>query len=113
MFRSVLFATMVAVAAAQLHAKVDLSATPAPMPHYWKRCFGSGHTLLGTRADWREHMARSAAELGVQGLRMHGAMDDDLSITPSKGEYHFYSLDLVYDNMVRRCCSCFCSCCTC
>ena len=90
---------------------------------YWKRCFGSGHTLLGTRADWREHMARSAVELGVQGLRMHGVMvrtvepsshqrgrsahgdcpfdsvavpmqDDDLSVMPRKGEYHFYSIDV-------------------
>ena len=37
------------------------------------RCFGSGHTMLGTRADWRGHMERAAAEIGVQGLRMHGA----------------------------------------
>ena len=33
---------------------------------------------------------------------MHGAMDDDLSITPSKGEYHFYNLDIVYDNMLAH-----------
>ena len=45
--------------------------------------------MLGLRSDWQEHMARSAAEIGVEGLRMHGAMDDDLSITPRKGEYHF------------------------
>ena len=68
----------------------------------WKRCFGSGHTMLGLRSDWQAHMARSAAEIGVQGLRMHGAMDDDLSITPSKGEYHFYNLDIVYDNMLAH-----------
>ena len=29
--------------------------------------------MLGTRADWRGHMERAAAEIGVQGLRMHGA----------------------------------------
>ena len=92
--------------------------------------------LLGIRADWREQMARSAAEvsgrsircrsccphaassrarpagrpnprlarcsllrqigvlsqIGVQGLRMHGVMDDDLSVAPVKGEFHFYSV---------------------
>jgi len=85
-----------------LKASIDLSAEASPMPHYWKKCFGSGHTLLGTRSDWQEHMARSASELGVQGLRMHGALDDDLSITPKKGEYHFYSLDIVYDNMLKH-----------
>ena len=58
--------------------------------------------MLGLRSDWQEHMARSAAEIGVEGLRMHGAMDDDLSITPRKGEYHFYNLDIVYDNMLKH-----------
>jgi hypothetical protein len=80
---------------ATVSAVLDLTSSPTPFPHYWKNSFGSGHTMLGTRADWREHMARSAAEIGVRGLRMHGVMDDDLSICPRKGEYHFYSLDLV------------------
>ena len=85
-----------------VEATLDLDAQSSPFPHYWKRCFGSGHVLLGTRADWREHMARSAAEIGVQGLRMHGVMDDDLSVAPQKGEYHFYSVDLVYDFMLKH-----------
>lgn len=58
--------------------------------------------MLGTRSDWQAHMARSAAEIGVQGLRMHGALDDDLSIAPRKGEFHFYNLDVVYDNMLEE-----------
>lgn len=58
--------------------------------------------MLGTRSDWQAHMARSAAEIGVQGLRMHGALDDDLSIAPRKGEFHFYNLDVVYDNMLAN-----------
>ena len=28
-----------------------------------------GHAMLGLRSDWQEHMARSASEIGVQGLR--------------------------------------------
>lgn len=52
-------------APATIKASLDLDATPMPFPHYWKRCFGSGHTMLGTRADWRDHMARAAAEIGV------------------------------------------------
>jgi xylan 1,4-beta-xylosidase len=98
-------ALLVAVQASEaitVQANLDLSANTSPFPHYWKRCFGSGHTMLGLRSDWQAHMARAAAEIGVQGLRMHGSMDDDLSITPSKGEYHFYSLDLVYDNMLAH-----------
>lgn len=26
------------------------------LPHYWSRCVGSGHALLGTRNDWRQHL---------------------------------------------------------
>ena len=33
-----------------ISADVDLTETPAPFTHYWKRCVGSGHLLLGTRA---------------------------------------------------------------
>jgi hypothetical protein len=36
--------------AASAAATVDTSASPSPFPHYWKRCVGSGHMLLGTRA---------------------------------------------------------------
>jgi xylan 1,4-beta-xylosidase len=106
-FRTVVAALLLmtvqtAVATVTVQANLDLSAATTPFPHYWKRCFGSGHTMLGLRSDWQAHMAKAAAEIGVQGLRMHGSMDDDLSITPRKGEYHFYSLDLVYDNMLRH-----------
>ena len=95
-------ALLPAAAAVAVSAELDLEAASTPFPHYWKRCFGSGHTMLGLRSDWQAHMARSASEIGVQGLRMHGAMDDDLSITPRKGEYHFYNLDIVYDNMLAH-----------
>jgi len=63
--------------------------------------------LLGTRADWQSHLKLAVAELGVQGIRMHGVLDDDMSVAkctdPSpnasfgSGCYSFYNVDRVYD----------------
>lgn len=50
--------------------------------------------LLGTRADWRQHMARAHDELGFTGVRGHGILDDDMSIIVD-GVYHFYNVDQV------------------
>ena len=84
-----------------LHARDHRTFQELPLTQ-WRCAHAAGHTMLGLRSDWQAHMARSAREIGVQGLRMHGALDDDLSITPHKGEYHFYSLDVVYDNMLAN-----------
>eukprot|EP01052_Picozoa_sp_SAG31_P026641 SAG31_NODE_2431_length_5707_cov_2.157810_7_plen_82_part_00 len=43
--------------AADLH--VNLQQQPRAFPHYWTRCFGSGHALMGTRADWQVGAQRS------------------------------------------------------
>ena len=72
----------------------------APFPHYWKRCFGSGHALLGTRVDWREHLQRARTELGVESIRFHGIFDDDMSVMSDDGSYNWYNVDLVYDYML-------------
>ena len=60
--------------------KVDLSAG-APLsllPHTWKRIFGSGHAALGLRADYQAQLAQAKRELGLAGVRSHGAFDDDM-----------------------------------
>lgn len=83
-------------------ADIDLASASVPFPHYWKRCFGSGHALLGTRADWREHLQLAVNELGLGGLRFHGTLDDDMSVLPEAGNgYYFYNVDQVYDYMVN------------
>ena len=81
---------------------VDLASAPAAFPHsVWKSCVGSGHAQLGTRVDWRAHIAMAAAELGIEGVRMHGWLDDDMSVAPTAGPpFHFYNIDLVADYLV-------------
>jgi xylan 1,4-beta-xylosidase len=42
--------------AAEVQVQFDLNAASEPFPHYWERCVGTGHMLLGTRADWYNHL---------------------------------------------------------
>mmetsp|Transcript_44985 Transcript_44985/g.106848 ORF Transcript_44985/g.106848 Transcript_44985/m.106848 type:complete len:629 (+) Transcript_44985:110-1996(+) len=79
------------------HVIVDLNSEATDFPHYWKRCVGSGHMLLATRADYQAHLTRARQELGFTGVRGHGILDDDMSVVPRKGEYEFFNVDTVYD----------------
>ena len=58
--------------------RVDLSGAPAPLPHTWKRIFGSGHAALGLRPDYQAQLTQARDELGLQGVRAHGLFDDDM-----------------------------------
>jgi len=55
---------------------------------------------MGTRADWQGQLRLAVAELGLQGLRMHGVLDDDMSVVNDKGMYSWYNIDRVYDFML-------------
>ena len=94
-------------AAAPVGVSVGMGATA--FQHIWKRSVGSGHALLGTRADWQRHLQMVRNDLGFEGVRMHGLLDDDMSIVMQKqnggkggvsGGYSFYNVDLVYDYLV-------------
>lgn len=76
---------------------VDLTQPPAAFQHFWKRCIGTGHMLLGTRADWQQHLLKARDELGIMGIRGHGLLDDDMSVMPRKGQYEFFNVDTVFD----------------
>ena len=120
----------------EISAAVDLTSAPTKFAHYCaqrpspllpaplllltdgaaaaagKRCVGSGHMLLGTRADWREHLRLAHDELGFTGVRGHGLLDDDMSVMPGQwgsqagtvwgqaSPYEFYNVDQVYDYLV-------------
>mmetsp|Transcript_172967 Transcript_172967/g.420741 ORF Transcript_172967/g.420741 Transcript_172967/m.420741 type:complete len:557 (-) Transcript_172967:11-1681(-) len=81
---------------------VDLTTPPAHFRHFWKRCVGSGHMLLGTRSDWQQHLIKARDELGFVGVRGHGLLDDDMSVMPKKGEYEFFNVDTVYDFLISN-----------
>jgi len=72
--------------------------------HYWERCVGSGHALLGMRDDWRSALKIAHDKLGFQQVRFHGIFDDDLSVVQLDASgnivYSFYDIDQVYDYIV-------------
>ena len=87
--------------AAEVDVSIDLGGSTAPFSHNWKRSFGSGHFLLGTRADWQRQLLKARDDLGLRGVRMHGILDDDMSVAPSaRGPFHFYNVDAVLDFLV-------------
>ena len=69
----------------EVQIEVDLDGGTLPFPKNWQRAFGSGHAQLATRADWQKQLRRSVAELGLRGVRMHGWLDDDMSVVPTSG----------------------------
>lgn len=80
---------------------VDLTVPPTAFAHFWKRCVGSGHMLLGTRSDWQQHLRRAKDELGFVGIRGHGIFNDDMSVMPRPGVYDFFNVDQVYDYLME------------
>lgn len=78
----------------------------------WQKCVGSGHAYLAHRRDWTEYLKRVHDELGIEYVRFHGILDDDMltvqrtsDFIPLPGaskikEYSFAQVGKVYDNVL-------------
>lgn len=99
--RRLLLAHLTAIVSGAAAQVVDLTYQPVAFPHFWKRCVGTGHMLLGLRSDWQQHLMRAKEELGFVGIRGHGLLDDDMSVVPRTGEYEFFNVDQVYDFLME------------
>ena len=44
----------------------------------WRKCVGSGHAALWSRADWRAHLKIVAEEIGFELVRGHGILDNSV-----------------------------------
>ena len=91
--------------------KIDLAAAAAakggsphgsPFPHYWERCVGSGHGALTMREDWRQHVAMAHRDLGIQRVRFHGILDDDMSVSFAANETGFVNVDSTCDFLIQH-----------
>jgi xylan 1,4-beta-xylosidase len=94
-----LFLLAVCFASAQVFT-IDASQKTIPFPHFWEECVGSGHALLGLRADWQRHITAVHQDLGFKQVRFHGVFDDDLSVILDKNgapEFSWFNIDTVYD----------------
>jgi hypothetical protein len=81
---------------------VDATAAGVAFEHRWKRSFGSGHSSLTLRKDWRAHYAKARTDLGLDGVRYHGLYDDDMGVVPAPGVYNFTLVDSTWDFLLAQ-----------
>ncbi len=74
-------------------------------PHYWQACAGSGHAALALRAEWQRDLELAHRQAGIQAVRFHGVLDDDLAVctgVDSSGpRTNFLFVDQIYDRMLE------------
>lgn len=78
----------------------DLRGAATPLPHFWEHTVGSGHATLTLRADWQAQMRRAHDELGMQHVRFHGILDDDMGTLICQSDeliYSFFNADSIMD----------------
>jgi xylan 1,4-beta-xylosidase len=70
------------------------------LPHIWEHTVGSCHAPLALRADWQEQLRRCHRELGVERVRFHGLLSDDMGTLVRHGgrlTYSFFNADRIVD----------------
>lgn len=78
----------------------DLGGPATQLTHFWEHTVGSGHATLALRADWQAQLKRAHDELGMQHVRFHGILDDDMSTLVAEGDnlfYSFFNTDQIFD----------------
>ena len=78
----------------------DLSGCVTDFPHFWEHTVGSGHATLALRADWQAQLKQVHDELGMQHVRFHGILDDDMGTLvgeDNKFLYSFFNADQIFD----------------
>jgi xylan 1,4-beta-xylosidase len=78
----------------------DLRGPAVPFPHFWEHTVGSGHATLGLRADWQAQLKRAHDELGMQHVRFHGLLSDDMGTLICQNDtllYSFFNADQIFD----------------
>jgi xylan 1,4-beta-xylosidase len=81
----------------------DLSGRATALPHFWEHTVGSGHATLGLREDWRAQLKRAHQELGMQHVRFHGILCDDMgTLIDQSGELlsSFFNADQIFDYLL-------------
>jgi xylan 1,4-beta-xylosidase len=78
----------------------DLSGRATGLPHFWEHTIGSGHATLALRADWQAQLLLTHEELGMQHVRFHGILCDDMGTLVGEGDtlfYSFFNADQIFD----------------
>ena len=82
----------------RINTSADAATTP--FTHFFEESVGSGHMSLTLREDWRGHLRMARRDLGVRRIRGHGLLDDDMSVSMSRGKNSFYNVDSLIDFLI-------------
>lgn len=78
----------------------DLGGEATEFPHFWEHTVGSGHATLALRADWQAQLKQVHDDLGMQHVRFHGILSDDMGTLVGEGTtlfYSFFNTDQIFD----------------
>eukprot|EP01084_Bolivina_argentea_P144623 253690_1 len=78
--------------------KVDISpSSSSNFEFWWNKCVGSGHASLAFRADWQKTLRYVHEETGMESVRFHGILNDDVGSYNGPGDYSFINIDKIFD----------------
>jgi xylan 1,4-beta-xylosidase len=81
---------------------VELGREMGPLEHIWSRCAGSDRAAITLREDWRHDLERVHREAGIERVRFHGVLGDELGVWPGGAQPNFQNVDAVYDGLLDR-----------
>ena len=64
---------------------------------WWNKCVGSGHGALALRADWQMTMKYVQEQTGMESVRFHGILNDDVGTYNGVNDYSFINTDKIFD----------------
>ena len=93
-------------AAAGIPSNASITLDPhgpaSALPHLWSACLGSGHAALTLREDWRQQVRQARRDLGVEAVRFHGVLDDEMSTSLGPGRNSFVNVDSIVDFLLSQ-----------
>jgi len=79
---------------------VDASNQTTGNPRFWAASVGTGTASLTLRPDLQTHYKIANRELGMQRVRGHGVLSDDMGIYKGPGSYDWTNLDIYLNAIV-------------
>src|SRR6478752_6394490 len=79
---------------------VDASQQTGANPRFWAASVGTGTASLTLRPDLQTHYKIANRELGMQRVRGHGVLSDDMGIYKGPGSYDWTNLDIYLNAIV-------------
>ena len=67
---------------------------------WWNKCIGSGHGSLALRQDWQQQLKYAHDRIGINSVRFHGILDDDVGSVNGVNDYSFINIDKIYDYLL-------------